>query len=315
MSLIRWIIAPFVILAATADGQRIGQGQANGSLVAQAPCRFSSFEEQSAFTKRFYSNNDLEAVKNNRDTECFRIKYVSDGLKVIGYLVRPRNTVGKRYPVIIYNRGGFLDIGKIDTWNLVDFYRLSSAGFVILASQYRGNDGGEGREELGGADLDDVSNLFSVAKALPYVDMNNVFMYGLSRGGMMTFLALKHGAAVNAAAVVGAVFDLEAFGERAPEVVARVATLIPDYGSRGAATLKDRSVMNWPDSINVPLLIMHGADDEEVPASEALAFAARLSHLKKTYELTVYANDIHEVANNRRDRDARIVAWFKRYLR
>jgi hypothetical protein len=32
-------------------------------------------------------------------------------------------------------------------------------------------------------------------------------------------------------------------------------------------------------------------------------------------EPIVYANDIHEAANNRRDRDARIVVWFKRYIR
>jgi dipeptidyl aminopeptidase/acylaminoacyl peptidase len=40
-----------------------------------------------------------------------------------------------------------------------------------------------------------------------------------------------------------------------------------------------------------------------------------LSSLRKEYELIVYAKEIHEALNNRRDRDARIVAWFKRYLR
>ena len=73
--------------------------------------------------------------------------------------------------------------------------------------------------------------------------------------------------------------------------------------------------MNWPDAIGVPLLIIHGGDDQEVPASEALAFALKLSSLKKPYELVVYANDVHEASNNRQDRDARIVAWFRRYLR
>jgi dipeptidyl aminopeptidase/acylaminoacyl peptidase len=57
---------------------------------------------------------------------------------------------------------------------------------VILASQYRGNNGGEGHEELGGSDLDDVSNLLETAKSRPYADTTNVFMCGVSRGGMMT---------------------------------------------------------------------------------------------------------------------------------
>jgi dipeptidyl aminopeptidase/acylaminoacyl peptidase len=56
-------------------------------------------------------------------------------------------------------------------------------------------------------------------------------------------------------------------------------------------------------------------EDEEVPVAQALAFAAKLSGLHKPYELAVYAKDIHEAANNRRDRDTRIVAWFKRFLR
>jgi dipeptidyl aminopeptidase/acylaminoacyl peptidase len=52
-----------------------------------------------------------------------------------------------------------------------------------------------------------------------------------------------------------------------------------------------------------------------VPVSQALAFAAKLSSLRKEYELIVYAKEIHEALNNRRDRDARIVAWFRRYMR
>ena len=73
--------------------------------------------------------------------------------------------------------------------------------------------------------------------------------------------------------------------------------------------------MNWPDAVNIPLLILHGANDEEVPATEALLFAAKFSTLKKPYEVVVFVDDVHEVATNRRERDAKIVAWFKRYVR
>jgi dipeptidyl aminopeptidase/acylaminoacyl peptidase len=196
----------------------------------------------------------------------------------------------------------------------VDFTRLAEDGFVVLASQYRGNDGGEGREELGGSDLDDVSNLLETAKSLPYADTKNVFMYGVSRGGMMTFLELKRNFPINAAAVVGAVYDLAAFGQRSPGVLAEAVKLIPGYEQRSNAALKERSVMNWPDAVNVPLLMLHGADDDEVPAAEALSFAAKFSALKRPYEVIVYAGDVHEVAINRLERDSRIAAWFKRYL-
>lgn len=306
------------ITLVTARAQNLATASGN-SVVAQMPCPFTTFEEQSAFTRRFYSKDEYETAKNSRSIECLRIQYISDGLKVVGVLVRPRNSPGTRYPVIIYNRGGLLEIGKLDTPNILDFYGLASQGFVILASQYRGNDGGEGREEFGGTDVNDVTNLLSLGASLPDADPKNIFLYGLSRGGMMTFLALQRGAVVNAAAVVGAIFDvegaLEPTRQRAPGIVERVTKLIPDYASRGAAALRKRSAMNWPEKVNVPLLIIHGGDDEEVPVSQALAFATKLSGLHKPYELVVYAKDIHEAANNRRDRDARIVAWFRRFLR
>jgi dipeptidyl aminopeptidase/acylaminoacyl peptidase len=303
---------------AAISAQNLAQGAVPG-ITAQTPCRFTTFEEQSAFARRFYSKDEFETAKNSRSIECFRIQYISDGLKVVGFLVKPRDSESARHPAIIYNRGGLLDIGKLDTPNILDFFELAANGFVVLASQYRGNDGGEGREEFGGADVNDVTNLVSIAAGLPYVDPKNVFFYGLSRGGMMTFLALERGAVVNAAAVVGALFDVEGALEptrrRAPGIADRVTKLIPDYASRGAAALRDRSAMNRPENVNVPLLIIHGGEDEEVPVSQALAFATKLSALQKPYELVVYAKEVHEALNNRRDRDARIVAWFRRFLR
>jgi dipeptidyl aminopeptidase/acylaminoacyl peptidase len=310
-------IAQLLVLSglAAAVGQRADAAPANGEILSQEPCLFGPYEQQSAFTKRFYSKHDYDYAKSDPGSECFRIKYQSDGLKVVGYLVRPRDLSTRRLPVIIFNRGGFLDRGKIDSFNLVDFEQLSDKGFVVLASQYRGNDGGEGHEELGGADLDDVSNLLETAKSLPYVDTRNLFMYGVSRGGMMTFLEMKRNFPMNAAAVVGAVYDPAAFGKRAPGVLAEAAKLIPNYAEKGSSALQERSVMDWPESVDVPLMMIHGANDDEVPATEALAFATKLSNLKKPYELIVYAGDVHEAAENRRDRDARIAAWFRRYLR
>src|SRR4029450_9689997 len=267
----------------------------------------------------FYSKAEYDRAKTDASIECLRIQYLSDGLKVDGFLVKPRDPEGRRYPVIIYNRGGLQDIGKIDVPNILDFYELAANGFVVLASQYRGNDGGEGLEQFGGADVGDVLSLVSLASSLPYADPKNIFFYGLSRGGMMTFLALSRGVTVNAAAVVGGIYDLQglmdATRQRMPGVANRVMKLIPDYSSRGAATLAERSVMQWPEKGTVPLLLIHGDDSAEAPVSQALAFAAKLSGLRKEYELIVYAKEIHEALNNRRERDARIVAWFKRYLR
>ena len=165
----------------------------------------------------------------------------------------------------------------------MSFYEFLSNGFVVIASQYRGNDGGQGKEELGGADLNDVMSLFALAQSLGYIDMRNIFMYGVSRGGMTTYIALKHGAPVNAAAIVGGITDLQVWAEWRPEMIQEYKDLIPDYERQSDAQLRQRSAINWVEKINVPLLILHGEADWRVPPSQALTFAQRLQSLGKVY--------------------------------
>jgi len=135
----------------------------------------------------------------------------------------------------------------------------------------------------------------------------------------MTFLALRRGAIVNAVAVVGAMLDVENTIEagklRAPGIANAVLNLIPDSATRGAAALRDRSPVHWPEAVSVPALIIHGGADEEVPVSSVLTFAAKLNDLRKSFELVVYAGESHEVTNNRRDRNSRIVSWFRRHMK
>ena len=290
----------------------------NPAITSQTPCVFGPYDDQPAFTRRVYSRDEYDAARTSTAVECRRITYLSDGLKVVGFIVQPAST-GRRHPVIVFNRGGLLEIGKITEMNLVDFYDLASQGFLVVASQYRGNDGGEGREEFGGSDVNDVLALRDLAMTLPNADPQNVFFYGLSRGGMMTFLALRRGATVNAVAVVGALLDLEGTTEaaklRAPGIAKAVFNLIPDYATRGASALRDRSAIHWPEAVNVPALIIHGGADQEVPVSGSLTFAAKLNDLHKSFELLVYAGDAHEVTNNRKDRNSRIVSWFRRHVK
>lgn len=245
---------------------------------------------------------------------CERITYASDGLKVAAYIWRPENIDGKRLPLIIFNRGGGQEVGKLAPWDRDGFYDFLESGFVVIGSQYRGNDGGEGHDEEGGAEVRDIANLVPLARSLGYLDMENVFMMGDSRGAMMTYLAMRDGVAIRAAAVVGAETDLAANLKRRPELREGYSKNIPGFDAAAEETLARRSAIFWPEKISAPLLMMHGGKDWRVPPTQDLAFAAKLEALQKPYELIVFDGDIHALWFHWRERDQRTIAWFKRHM-
>ena len=232
--------------------------------------------------------------------DCYRIQYWSDGLRVVGFVVKPRE-IASKLPVIVFNRGGGLEFGKITQENLKYFAFLASKGYVLLASQYRGNDGGEGHEEFGGKDVDDVLNLIRLAKSLPFVDPDRMVMLGFSRGGMMTYLAIKEGAPIRAAAVVGGVCDLldlyrEKKGNKLDYIIGKlVGSDMEEY--------KRRSACYWPEKIDAPVLILHGGRDRVVDPRQAKELGERLKELGKVYELDIFRRGDHGLDNYKKKRD------------
>lgn len=246
--------------------------------------------------------------------ECIRIQYWSDGLRVNGFIFKPRHPPG-RLPVIVWNRGGHCDLGLVSPNQLVTrFADFLSAGFIVLASQYRGNDGGEGMEEFGGQDVHDVLNLVGLALHLEYADARNVHLLGESRGGMMVLLALRKRAPVRSAAIWCPMLDLVWEAQQRPATLSQVfKRLIPGHDSPGLEALRERSAIYWPEDIDTPLLMMQGTADWRVSASQVVSFAEKLEGLRKKYELIVYDGDCHGMPFNAADRDGRTIIWLRRH--
>lgn len=327
--------------AGYATAQSKGAASENGSIIEQVPKLFNdlpAYEQRVEITKKrlaaddslktpeareealkvwqiSFPKQDYEELKTQTQIEILKIKYMSDGLKISGYIFKPKVTDGKKYPVVIYNHGG-----NRNPLILIEFLhcykRLAKQGFIVLASEYRGNGDSEGKEEFGGADVNDVMNLIPLAKSLPYADTQNIFMYGFSRGSIMTYEAMRNKIAINAAAIDSGVTDLEAQGKLRPEMVQYVyRELMPDFDKRAAEHYRLRSAILFAEQINTPILIIHGTVDWRVQATDALKFAERLQELKKTYELVIYAGDGHGVPLNQEDSWNRIVKWFKKHMK
>lgn len=338
MHVLRQIIITILFITAAEAAER---GMADGTLIGTTACdpknrEYAEWvglkEEEYAAEAKYaethgISSRPVSELRRALQTEsefrqrraydgfkCERIAYASDGLKVAAYIWRPENIDGKRLPLIIFNRGGGQEVGKLAPWDRDGFYDFLESGFVVIGSQYRGNDGGEGHDEEGGAEIRDIVNLIPLARALGYLDTENVFMMGDSRGAMMIYLAMREGVEMKAAAAVGAETDLSANLKRRPELLEGYSKNIPGFDRDAEETLRRRSAIFWPEKISAPLLMMHGGKDWRVPPSQDLAFAAKLDALRRPYELIVFDGDVHALSFNWRERDRRTIDWFKRHM-
>ncbi|HYG80243.1 MAG TPA: prolyl oligopeptidase family serine peptidase [Pyrinomonadaceae bacterium] len=291
--------------------------QENGAVVERKTYVFPPHEKAVASTdvENYADRAAYERAAGDTNFELQKLKYLSDGLKVTAYLYKPRRTDGQKLPAVIFNRGSVVR-GDIAPELVAFFHRLASEGFVVLAPLLRQSDGGEGKDEVGGADGTDLMNIVPVAKSLGFVDVDNLFMYGESRGGMMTYQAIRRKFPMKAAAVFGAFTSLQDLVGEHPQqyTPALFRQLWPDYEARKVELFEARSAALWADQLNVPLLIMHGGDDKAVSPIHSLTMAQRLQKAGKVYELLVYAGDNHILARNQEDRDRRAIRWFKKYL-
>src|SRR5262249_34919522 len=145
--------------------------------------------------------------------------------------------------------------------------RVASWGYVAVASQYRGVAGGEGKDELGGNDVNDVLHLIPLLESLPRADARRIGMFGWSRGGMVTYLALTKPDRIAAAVVGAGAADAFDSVKRRPEMDKEVyAKLIPNYTKDKEAALAARSAVRWPEKLNkkTPILLLHGGADWRV---------------------------------------------------
>ena len=247
--------------------------------------------------------------------ELYGISYWSDGLKVKGFLVKPKKE--GEYPCIIYNRGGNRDFGALTVGHAaMPLGQLAKEGYVVIASQYRGNAGGEGQEEFGGQDVNDVLNLTKVLKETAGADTEKIGMYGWSRGGMMTYRALTETDEIKVAVVGGAPTD-KTIIDRPNMETGVYAELIPNYWENKETELKKRSAIFWVDQFpkNVPILMLHGTSDWRVKPSHSLRLALEFDKARIPYRLIMFEGGDHGIWEHRSEVDEQVLNWFDKYLK
>lgn len=292
------------------------QSWENGELLEKRPFRYSA-----EFLALVAEVRHSEVVFGGdrayaNDVEMSEIFYASDGLRVHGYLAEPKQP--GRYPCIIYNRGGNREFGALNERVMLNMLaRIASWGYLVVASNYRGNGGGEGLEQFGGDDVNDILNLLPLLDRHDKADAGRLGMYGWSRGGMMTFLALCRTDRIKAAVVGGSPGDLFKMMASRPEMEEVFRELIPGYADDREAQLTRRSATRWPEKIckSTPILLLHGTADWRVDPSSALDLAQVFITHRQPFRLILFEGGDHGLTEHGDEVFDQSRQWLDRYVR
>jgi dipeptidyl aminopeptidase/acylaminoacyl peptidase len=300
----------------------LGQtGKASYNLKGKITIR-NSYAKTDTNTKWVFDSTFYEIARKQTKFECLKIDYASDTARVEAWIYKPIETKNKKYPLVIFNRGGTGNFGRLEETELINFYKLASSGYVVIASQYRFVGMNGKYDQLGGVEINDILNLSNVYNTLPYIDTCNIFMYGVSRGGQMTYQISKI-MKLNAIAVIGGVADFEIqtnnrnefiegwIDDKSPdENFIGLKNILTNFETNKKLYLYQRSATQWTDSIKSPILILHSRQDRFVSCDQVVKLASELQKYKKEYSLTIYDKKSHALPIKYFDSYDRIVEWF-----
>ena len=247
-----------------------------------------------------------------------------DGVKLDGWMVKPANfSSSKKYPVIMFQYSGPGSQQVVNSWGigsmgqgaLFDRY-LAQEGFIVVCVDGRGT-GGRGSAfekstylQLGKLESQDQVATARYLASLPYVDANNIGIWGWSFGGFNTLMSMSSGDNVFKAGV-----------SVAPPTSFRYYDTI--YTERYMRTPKengkgyDDNAMSRAHNLHGALLICHGLADDNVHPQNTFEYAESLVQADKDFKELYYTNRNHSIygGNTRNHLLRQITNFFKEQLK
>lgn len=235
-----------------------------------------------------------DAFEGASTVKTYNVRYKSDDCEVVSYISIPNKCLENKeqYPCIIYNRGGNRNYGANRPIDIAAM--AASFDKIVFASQYRGNAGGTGKEEFGGADLQDVIKLIDLCEEFSFVDMNNLYMVGVSRGGMMTYMAAREDERIKKAAIISGISDLFMWYEERIDMRNGLSKeFIGGTPEELSEEYEKRSATYWADELKCPVLIIHSKLDERVSYKQAEKMVECLKEAGIEHKFITYEDDVH----------------------
>lgn len=185
------------------------------------------------------------------------VTYLSDGLKIKGYLYRPPGP--EPFPAIIYSHGSRREeeMARPSRYEWLA-YRLARQGYLTFVAERRGYGGSEGKGVVGGAgptvlrfglpgEVKDVLAAIDFLKERPEVDGQRIALVGKSLGGLVSLLAAAERPDLRAVVSLAGGYGFSATTMPSEELF--VQTQLQGASRR----------------IQIPTLVMHAENDRIVP--------------------------------------------------
>ncbi|GAB1693345.1 S9 family peptidase [Krasilnikovia sp. M28-CT-15] len=243
-----------------------------------------------------------------------------DGLEITGWLLRPAD--GGPHPAVLWLHGG--PEAQERPGHSPLFESLVAHGIAVFAPNVRGSSGfGRGfvaadNGPLRYAAIADVAACVDYLTAAGIADPARVGCAGRSYGGYLTLAALTTYPELFAVGVdVCGMSNFATFYAHTEPWIAAAA--VTKYGDpvADAALLHDLSPITRIDRLRAPLLVVHGANDSNVPVIESEQVVAALAERGVPHHYLLFPGEGHELLH----RDARAeylrvtVDWLARHLR
>ena len=277
--------------------------------------------------KTLIDNSNLKArlAEFDMPTKEFFTFTTSDGVELNGWMVKPHDfDETKQYPVVMFQYSGPYSQQVNDSWytgnygNAMFESYMAGEGFIMVCVDGRGT-GGRGTEfgkctylKIGQYEPGDQVETAKYLGTLPYVDKNNIGIWGWSFGGYNTIMSMSQDDAVFKAGVaVAAPTDWRFYDTVYTERYMRTPKENKEGYDQGSAIVNAKK-------LNGKLLLVHGTADDNVHLRNMIRYIHALTQANKKFETALYPDSNHSIyygANTRYHLFERIAEFFKENLK
>ena len=239
----------------------------------------------------------VEAVANtNMPAREFFTMDNGQGYKLNGFMVKPYNfDAQQQYPAVLVQYSGPSSQEVLNNWEIDWYHYLANQGFVVFCVDGRGT-GGRGKafesivyQNLGRYETEDQVAAARYAASLPYIDGNNIGIWGWSFGGYEVLMALTTGKGTFKAGVsIAPVTDWRYYDSIYTERYMRT----PNENHDG---YKYGSPITHAANLQGNLLIVSGTADDNVHMSNTMEMTAALIEANKQFDMMIYPNQNHSI--------------------